>query len=81
MDKLTPHNRGLSLTLKAMMASQAGQDASVIEDLAVKALELLEPWDPIARISTMNTLGRARERQGKTKEAIETLKIAYPSES
>ncbi len=69
----SPHNRGLYYSMKAMMAGAAGQDA---EPLAREALKHLEPWDPIARTSTYNTLGRAQFRKGNIREAAETFQSA-----
>jgi LuxR family transcriptional regulator, maltose regulon positive regulatory protein len=72
----SPHNRGLFYSMKAMMASAMGQDA---EPLAREALRYLEPWDPIARTSTYNTLGRAQYRKGNVNEAAETFHHALDS--
>ncbi len=72
----SPHNRGLWYSMKAMMASVTGQDA---EPLAKEALKYLEPWDPIARTSTYNTLGRAQYRKGNIQEAAETFHHALES--
>ncbi len=72
----SPHNRGLWYSMKAMMAGATGQDA---EPLAKEALQYLEPWDPIARTSTYNTLGRAQYRKGNVDEAAETFHHALES--
>jgi LuxR family maltose regulon positive regulatory protein len=72
----SPHNLGLYYSMKAMMASATGQDA---EPLAKEALKYLEPWDPIARTSTYNTLGRAQYRKGNVSEAAETFQNALSS--
>ncbi len=72
----SPHNRGLFYSMKAMMAGAAGQDA---EPLAREALRYLEPWDPIARTSTYNTLGRAQFRKGNVNDAAETFQNALTS--
>jgi ATP/maltotriose-dependent transcriptional regulator MalT len=72
----SPHNRGLWYSMKAMMAGAAGQDA---EPLAKEALNYLEPWDPIARTSTYNTLGRAQFRKGNVHEAADTFHHALES--
>lgn len=71
----TPHNRGLILSLKALNSLQAGLGKP--EELAEEALKLLEPWDPIARISTLNTLGRAQAGKGQTLKAEKTFRMAY----
>ena len=70
------HNRGLLYCLKAMMAGAAGQDA---EAFAREALRLLEPWDPIARTSAFNTLGRAQYHKGNVNGAAETFQSALAS--
>ncbi len=72
----SPHNRGLFYSMKAMLAGATGQDA---EPLAREALRCLEPWDPIARTSTYNTLGRAQFRKGNVSEAAETFQNALTS--
>ena len=72
----SPHNRGLINCLKAMQAGIAGQDA---EPFAREALRHLEPWDPIARTSALNALGRAQYRKGKVGEAAGTFKSALDS--
>lgn len=72
----SPHNRGLYYSMKAMLAGAASQDA---EPLAKEALKYLEPWDPIARTSTYNTLGRAQYRKGNVSEAAETFRNALSS--
>jgi LuxR family maltose regulon positive regulatory protein len=72
----SPHNRGLFYSMKAMMSGAMGQDA---EPLAKEALKCLEPWDPIARTSTYNTLGRAQFRKGNVSEAAETFQNALSS--
>jgi LuxR family maltose regulon positive regulatory protein len=73
--KTTPHNKGLMLSLKALRARELGQNDS--ERLAEEALKFLESWDPISKISTMNTLGRSQESLGKAAEAVETFRKAY----
>lgn len=75
IEKTTQHNKGLILSLKAIMAQQAG--CGDPEVLAEEALRFLEAWDPMARISTLNILGRAQESRGKTAKANETFKMAY----
>ena len=72
----SPHNRGLLYCLKAMMAGASGQDA---EACAREALRCLEPWDPIARTSAFNSLGRAQFRKGNVKEAADTFQSALAS--
>ncbi len=67
------HNRGLLLCIRAMAASAAGQDA---QPLAEEALRLLEPWDPIARTSAYNTLGRAQFKKGDVRSAAQTFENA-----
>ncbi len=67
------HNRGLLLCIRAMVASATGQDA---QPLAENALKLLEPWDPIAKISTFNTLGRAQFKKGDVQAAAQTFEDA-----
>jgi LuxR family transcriptional regulator, maltose regulon positive regulatory protein len=71
----TKHNKGLILSLKALRARQLSLNES--EQLASEALEYLEGWDPISRISTLNTLGRSQESLGQTQEAIETFRNAF----
>ncbi len=68
------HNKGLVLSLKALVASHSGQDAQV---LAEEALTLLEPWDPIARTSMLNTLAKAFYYKGQTAEALKAYELAY----
>ena len=75
-ERASPHNRGLINCLKALQAGMSGQDA---EPFAREALRRLEPWDPIARTSALNALGRAQYRKGKVGEAAETLKSALAS--
>lgn len=75
IERATPHNKGLMLSLKALRACQVDQNAS--EKMAEEAMRFLEPWDPISRISTMNTLGRSQESLGRTAEAVETFRKAY----
>jgi LuxR family transcriptional regulator, maltose regulon positive regulatory protein len=75
IEKATPHNKGLLLSLKALFALHKGLDDSII--LAEEALRFLEPWDFMARSATMSTLGRAQESFGKTADAVKTHFIAY----
>ncbi len=72
----TPHNRGLLYCLRAMIAGASGQDA---EPPAREALRCLEPFDPIARISALNTLGRAQYCKGNVQEAANTFQSALAS--
>jgi len=71
---LSPHNRGLYYYLKAMLAAYEKQDP---ERFAETALQDLQPWDPIARVSALNALGRAQFSKGKSNLAKETLERAY----
>ena len=70
------HNLGLLLCIRAMVASATGQDA---QPLAENALSLLEPWDPIARTSAFNTLGRAQFKKGNVHAAAQTFENALAS--
>lgn len=72
---ITPHNRGLLLSLQALLSQFTKKGDT--EKLAIEALKLIEPWDPVARIATMNTLGGAQADSGRTVEASETYKTAY----
>ncbi len=72
----SPHNKGLFLSIRAMSANTFGTDA---EPLAREALQYLQPWDPIARTSTLNTLARAQYKKGHVAEALVTFKSAYES--
>lgn len=74
-ENLTAHNKGLLLSLKALIAQYMGKDNC--EALALEAITLLEPWDPISRISTLNTLGKAQKDHGKLEEARKTFEAAY----
>lgn len=74
-EKTTPHNKGLLLSLRALIALYEGRDNS--ELLAEEALLFLEPWDSMARSATMSTLGRAQESHGKTADAVTTHRMAY----
>lgn len=75
LEKATPHNKGLLLSLQAAITQYSGLDGA--EKQAEEALLFLEPWDLIMRIAALNTLGRAQEDNGKTEEAIKTLRMAY----
>lgn len=75
MEKTTPHNKGLLLSLKALFALHESRDNSEI--LAEEALQFLEPWDSMARSATMSTLGRAQESHSKTADAVKTHRMAY----
>lgn len=75
MEKTTPHNKGLLLSLRALFALHEGQADSEI--LAEEALRYLEPWDSMARSATLSTLGRAQESSGKTAVAAKTHRMAY----
>ena len=68
------HNRGLICYLRAVTAPYMGGD---VEEHAREALEYLEPWDPIARTSTLGVLGRAQFGKGNTQEAAETLRRSH----
>lgn len=68
------HNRGLLYYLRAMVAALAGRD---VEPLAREALKFLQPWDPIARTSALNSLGRAQYVKGQVSEATGTFRSAY----
>lgn len=70
----TPHNKGLIFSLKALIESHSGNDAEIY---AREALNLLEPWDPIARTSMLNTLGKAQYFKGRTEEAVNTFRHAF----
>jgi LuxR family maltose regulon positive regulatory protein len=70
----SPHNKGLVFSIKALLASHSGKDA---EEFAKASLELLEPWDQIARTSMLNTLGKAQYFKGRTEEAVNTFKHAF----
>jgi LuxR family maltose regulon positive regulatory protein len=71
---LSPHNRGLYQYLKAMLAAYDKQDP---EAYAEDALKYLQPWDPIARVSALNALGRAQFSKSKLSQAKSTLEQAY----
>lgn len=71
----TPQNKGLYLSFQARILLNSKPDDS--EMLAGEALKFLEPWDPIARISNMNTLGSAQASRGRLMEANNTLISAY----
>lgn len=73
---LSRHNKGLLFSIRAMIAGMMGQDS---ESLAIEALSLLEPWDPIAITSAYNTLGRAQYRKGRWDESLVTFKSAFES--
>lgn len=75
LEKATPHNKGLLLSLRAVIAQYAGQQDA--EKLAEEALRFLEPWDSVMRIAALNTLGRAQKNNGKAIEAVKTLQITY----
>ncbi len=75
MPTAAPHNIGLLLSLKAIIAQQGGYGDP--EAMAGQALQFLEPWDPMARISTLNTLGWAQELRGSAEEAYQTFQMAY----
>lgn len=68
------HNKGLVLSLRALIASHSGQDAQA---LAEEALTYLESWDPIARTSMLNTLARALYYKGQTAEVLKAYELAY----
>lgn len=70
------HNKGLMLSLKALVASHTGGD---YEKLAIAALDYLEDWDPIARTSMLNTLAKSFYEEGKTSEARIKYQQAYES--
>jgi LuxR family maltose regulon positive regulatory protein len=72
--KASPHNKGLLYYLKAVTAGLMGQDS---EPFAREALKYLQPWDPIARTSALNNLGRAQYMKGQVSDALVTLKNAY----
>lgn len=74
-EKITSHNKGLVLSLKALFALHEGQADSGI--LAEEALCYLEPWDSMARSATLSTLGRVQESRGKTAEGVKTHRMAY----
>jgi tetratricopeptide (TPR) repeat protein len=73
IEKTSKHNRGLILSLKALVESHAGRYA---EEYAQEALKFLEPWDSIALTSVMNTLGKAYFLNGKINDALETYERA-----
>lgn len=68
------HNRGLILSIRALVASYTGRDA---EALAEGALSLLQPWDMIARTSMMNTLAKAQFFKGQIQKAAHSYKAAF----
>jgi len=72
--RASSHNKGLIFSLRALIASHSSRDSQL---LAEKALELLEPWDPIARTSMLNTLAKALYHKGQTAEALEAYERAY----
>ena len=74
----SPHNKGLIFCVKALVAINSGHDA---EQLAKDALANLQEWDPIARTSMLNTLGRSQYNKGNIVEAVVTLKGAYEAGS
>ncbi len=76
IEQLSNQNKGLLLIMRAMQANVEGRDA---EPIAKEALQFLEPWDPIAITSTLNTLGRAQCQKGNFSEASLTFKKAYES--
>jgi ribonucleoside-diphosphate reductase alpha chain len=51
LEKATPHNKGLLLSLRAVIAQYAGQQDA--EKLAEEALRFLEPWDSVMRIAAL----------------------------
>lgn len=75
LEKATPHNKGMFLSIMAVMAQYSGQGDA--EKQAEEAMRFLEPWDISMRIAALNTLGRAQEDKGKFKDAIKTLRLAY----
>jgi len=74
IQNLSPHNRGLYYYLKAMLAAYDKKDP---EAYAEAALKDLQPWDPIARVSALNALGRAQFSKRKLSQAKETLEQAF----
>lgn len=74
MERTSAHNKGLLLSLQAMIANVRGMDA---EPLASEALKYLEDWDPISRVSTLNTLGRARYLKGNRSGARDVFEQAF----
>lgn len=72
--KASSHNKGLLFMARAMLANIDGKDA---ENLAKEALKYLEPWDPIAITSTLNSLGRAQYRKGNVADAVLTFQGAF----
>jgi LuxR family maltose regulon positive regulatory protein len=74
LENASMHNKGLLLSIKAMIAVYMGQDA---EDLSRQALAHLQLWDPISRTSSLNTLGRAQFQKGCVGQALDTFKCAY----
>ncbi len=75
LETATPHNKGLYLSLKALISQYSG--AGDAERQAEEALRYLDPGDATMRAAALNTLGRAQEDNGKTGEAVRTLRLAY----
>lgn len=76
MEHASSQNKGLMLSFRAMIANIQGQDA---EPLAGEAMKYLEDWDPIAKVSNLNTLGRARCAKGDITGARAAFEQAYES--
>lgn len=72
--RASAHNRGLIRCVQAMLASTLGRDA---EREAREALALLEPWDPVARTSMTNTLGKSLFRKGRADDALRAFEEAH----
>jgi LuxR family transcriptional regulator, maltose regulon positive regulatory protein len=75
LESASNHNKGLLMSLQALFSEYTGEGDA--EQLASKALELLESWDPVARIATMNTLGKAQADNGRNLKADKTFIRAF----
>ncbi len=75
LEKASLHNKGMVLSLRAVISQYSG--GSDAEWQAEEALRYLDPGDVTMRAAALNTLGRAQEDNGKTGEAVITLRLAY----
>lgn len=73
--KFSPFNQGILKGLKASLAAYRGGDEA--ETLAREALALMGYEDPVARVSTLNTLTRELMRLNKMEESGKIVKEAF----
>jgi LuxR family maltose regulon positive regulatory protein len=75
LEKASLHNKGMVLSLRAVISQYSG--GSDAKRQAEEALRYLDPNDTTMRAAALNTLGRAQEDNGETREAVGTLRLAY----